>query len=561
MGDGKRSLLVAASSKYADKLVRRTSTLKLERGKGKGKESDKDLELEETKQGSNGGLEGPKREGPSRGHHASTASPSLRVKRASTLPSFKQPDEDYINPFTGIPVIRDTGFEPGSSRKVPPLRRELHRTATAPIPRISQPQSKVSASRITTSPRLTESASRNGKTSPPPSYDTWFNSSASTPAPAADNMRVKEQTVHSSCDATANSALSADEAFARSLQQEEFLEIQRERDMFLSDALANGTVDDGDIELAQFMLRETEDLIAATGGRVGNFHHFEGVSQAGSSEWDAEREQMRMDRLYALELERALNNEDASISEALRLQAEFDAEIEQAKEHDEAWEEWKKTNIVECIVCGDEHHTEELLRPCEHGYCEGCLQEGFKNAMASKTPLKCCKKILNIDDCSGLEASFVKKYKDLVVELTTQSPMYCCNKSCSKFLPPSAILGEIGTCGACGTKTCRHCRKLLHPGVFCEEDQETKAVKELAMQKGWKSCPGCNHLIERSTGCLYMTCSRCQTAFCYRCSKRWNECESTCPDGEFLSCRWVYLILIFQCSTISNTPKVSKALT
>jgi hypothetical protein len=326
--------------------------------------------------------------------------------------------------------------------------------------------------------------------------------------------------------------LAADEAIAKRLQQEEYREIQMERDLLLAYSIANGTAEDGDVELAYFMSQETAELIASTDA-VAAGPHIPGASpHASFHPWgiDGETLQIQLDWLEARELEKELKVEDpaheASISEAQRLQAIFDRE---AKDED-AWEDWKKSNMEECIVCGDEQLREELARPCEHGYCYSCLQDGFKNALASKTPFKCCKKPLSIRGCLGLSTQFVAEYEEMMLELSTAKPLYCSNAQCAKFLPPRLIVGDIGTCEKCARQTCRHCRRPAHPGTFCKEDKETNAVKDLAKAKGWKTCPGCNHLIERQSGCLHMICSRCQTAFCYRCSKRWKDCESTCPD-------------------------------
>lgn len=326
--------------------------------------------------------------------------------------------------------------------------------------------------------------------------------------------------------------LAADEAFAKTLQQEEYREIQMERDLLLAYSIANGTAEDGDVELAYFMSQETVTLIASTDA-VATGPHTPGASEHASFDpWgiDSETFQMQLDWLEARELQMELRAKDAadeaSFSEAKRLQAEFDKEAQ----NDKAWEDWKKSNIEECIVCGDEQHREELVRPCEHGYCDGCLQDGFKAALVSKTPFKCCQKALSLEGCSGLSAEFVAEYEEMMLELSTPNPMYCCNAQCAKFLPPRVVVGDVGTCEKCRSQTCRHCRRRTHPGTFCEEDKETEAVKNLAKKKGWKTCPGCNHLIERQSGCLHMICSRCQTAFCYRCSKRWKDCESTCPD-------------------------------
>jgi E3 ubiquitin-protein ligase RNF144 len=331
----------------------------------------------------------------------------------------------------------------------------------------------------------------------------------------------------------------ADEALAKSLQQEEYRSQQMERDMLLAYALANGTADDGDIALAHYMARETASLIlstensAQTGTKTSESYATYPAAQFSLKGKEKDQPFAQIDSLRkAKELEEYLtaqaSSEDANLAFARQLQASYDREAN----NDDAWQEWKKSNIDECIVCGDEHHRDELLRPCEHGYCEGCLQDGFKRALSSKTVLKCCKP-LDIEYCTGLTSKFILEYQEMILELTTLNPLYCSLRKCGTFLPPSAITGDVGTCTKCKTETCKHCTKRHHPGKFCKEDKETNAVKELAKSKGWKTCPGCNHLIERQSGCLHMVCSRCQTAFCYRCEKRWKDCESTCPDGEF----------------------------
>ena len=39
---------------------------------------------------------------------------------------------------------------------------------------------------------------------------------------------------------------------------------------------------------------------------------------------------------------------------------------------------------------------------------------------------------------------------------------------------------------------------------------------ELARQNFWKRCPGCQAMVQRISGCFYMSCS-CGTRFCYDC--------------------------------------------
>ncbi len=322
--------------------------------------------------------------------------------------------------------------------------------------------------------------------------------------------------------------LAADQAFARQLQLEEERELQIERDLLLAYKIANGTADDGDRELAYFMYQDTARRIESTISGV------KPLTQVDSDMLAQNPEDLRAhyDWLKAHELEKEMKArfkaDEASFLEAKKLQEQFDQEAK----NEEAWEQWKGSNIDTCTSCLEEHGREDLVRECEHGYCNNCLQAAFKAALGSRALFKCCKKALQIKDCLGLTDEFTMEYEEMMVELSTPNPLFCSNTKCAKFVPPRLIVGDVATCRKCSKKTCRHCRKKLHPGSFCAEDKETEAVKALAKKKGWKTCPGCNHLIERSQGCLHMTCSRCQTAFCYRCSKPWKDCESTCPDRE-----------------------------
>jgi hypothetical protein len=96
----------------------------------------------------------------------------------------------------------------------------------------------------------------------------------------------------------------------------------------------------------------------------------------------------------------------------------------------------------------------------------------------------------------------------MILELSTPKLLYCCNAQCAKFLLPRVIVGDVGTCAKCRSQTCRHCRRPAHPRTFCGGDKEIKAVEDLEKQKGWKMCPGCNHLIQRQSGCLHMICPK-----------------------------------------------------
>jgi hypothetical protein len=153
----------------------------------------------------------------------------------------------------------------------------------------------------------------------------------------------------------------------------------------------------------------------------------------------------------------------------------------------------------------------------------------FKSAYKSKTPFKCCRTLIKPTVATPfISTSFSERYSLFHLEATTKHPKYCSSSSCHLFIPPSTIHGPVATCPSptCTRRTCTKCMKKEHKGV-CKEDKEGKAVEALAKKKGWKKCPGCGWILERTEGCLHMTC-RCKAEWCYACGREWGVCGSTC---------------------------------
>lgn len=149
--------------------------------------------------------------------------------------------------------------------------------------------------------------------------------------------------------------------------------------------------------------------------------------------------------------------------------------------------------------------------------------------MASRTPFQCCQTAVNLDSMIGvLPEDLHSRYQDLVLEHATPNPIYCSNRSCGIFIPPSQAQGpDLVECSRCATATCRHCRNRSHLGTDCPADIATQQVKTLATAQGWKACPGCSRIAEKISGCLHMRC-RCGTEFCYGCGQFYGLCQGGC---------------------------------
>ncbi|KAL0322941.1 UNVERIFIED_CONTAM: putative E3 ubiquitin-protein ligase [Sesamum angustifolium] len=57
--------------------------------------------------------------------------------------------------------------------------------------------------------------------------------------------------------------------------------------------------------------------------------------------------------------------------------------------------------------------------------------------------------------------------------------------------------------------------------------KDDKIVKQLAKKKNWQKCPKCKIYVEKTEGCVHMTC-RCKYEFCYRCGAKWSDSHGNC---------------------------------
>ncbi|GAW12935.1 hypothetical protein ANO14919_023080 [Xylariales sp. No.14919] len=221
--------------------------------------------------------------------------------------------------------------------------------------------------------------------------------------------------------------------------------------------------------------------------------------------------QLEQDRILAEQVE-----EEARIEEA-RIQAQAEAEER---------ERIRRERLRECVVCMEEDDMSSMIQsPCAHWYCHEDLQTAFQSALNSRQPFRCCRQDIPVDLYPTLTDGFRERYRLMILELTTPNPVYCSNRACGVFVPPSQYQGpDIAACRACGSTTCRMCRNATHVGI-CPQDVGMQQAVSLATSNGWRPCPNCNNMVEKSSGCTHMTC-RCGGQFCYICGGVWGACRA-----------------------------------
>ena len=137
--------------------------------------------------------------------------------------------------------------------------------------------------------------------------------------------------------------------------------------------------------------------------------------------------------------------------------------------------------------------------------------------MQSKLPFICCKipvSLKTIPRFVILPTGQLETYSKILLDFENFGALYCGNPRCSEYLTLAPETdAQLVYCIQCGENTCRECSRVHMRHMSCDF-----SVVKLAKEAGWKRCPHCRMMVERSSGCRDMTC-RCGQAWCYGCGE------------------------------------------
>ncbi|XP_022898248.1 probable E3 ubiquitin-protein ligase RNF217 isoform X2 [Olea europaea var. sylvestris] len=183
-----------------------------------------------------------------------------------------------------------------------------------------------------------------------------------------------------------------------------------------------------------------------------------------------------------------------------------------------------------CEICVDEKPTNELFRVlgCTHSYCSECIAKYVASKLQQNTtiitcPVLGCKGVLEPHHCrSVLPKQVFDMWGDALCEavVLASEKFYCPFKDCSAMLIDDMRgRNEVITqseCPNCNRLFCAQCKVPWHLGIQCAEFQKLKKdernnedimLMNLAKSKKWMRCPKCSFYVEKSEGCLFITCS------------------------------------------------------
>ncbi|XP_026855169.2 probable E3 ubiquitin-protein ligase RNF217 isoform X1 [Electrophorus electricus] len=216
-----------------------------------------------------------------------------------------------------------------------------------------------------------------------------------------------------------------------------------------------------------------------------------------------------------------------------------------------------------CRICFDEKHIKPL-HCCKKAVCEECLKKYITSqVLVGQVDIAC-----PITECSGyleenvivshLAAEELAKYKYFQEVSRLDSGTKPCPQ-CSMFTSLKGRgLQATGKaehkykiqCTKCLFVWCFKCHAPWHDGLKCREYRKgDKLLRHWASviehgQRNAQKCPRCKIHIQRTEGCDHMTCTQCNTNFCYRCGEKYRHLRFFGDHTSNLSvfgCKYRYL--------------------
>ncbi|KAM0923495.1 hypothetical protein ACQ4PT_005513 [Festuca glaucescens] len=187
---------------------------------------------------------------------------------------------------------------------------------------------------------------------------------------------------------------------------------------------------------------------------------------------------------------------------------------------------------------------------CAHAFCRPCLAGHVRakveaGAATVRCPDASCAGSLDPELCrAALPSDLFVRWCGALCESMFMGARrtYCPFPDCSEMMVADDVSDGCVTqseCQVCRRLFCANCQVPWHAGVSCaefaqlgagERGREDLLLMETARESKWKRCPRCRFYVEKSHGCLHITC-RCGFQFCYGCEKPWELIHDGCP-GE-----------------------------
>ncbi|CAL8316607.1 unnamed protein product [Merluccius merluccius] len=214
-----------------------------------------------------------------------------------------------------------------------------------------------------------------------------------------------------------------------------------------------------------------------------------------------------------------------------------------------------------CLVCLLDGASIVPLQCCGKAVCDECLKRYISSQVQIGKAYIACP----IPECSGIlgEGLVVSHLANEELARYHYFLELCQLDASTKPCPQCNLFTSLETnapnrtehkykieCSACQFIWCFKCHAPWHSGLKCRDYRRgDKLLRKWASviehgQRNAQKCPRCKIHIQRTEGCDHMTCTQCNTNFCYRCGERYRQMRFFGDHTSNLSvfgCKYRYL--------------------
>lgn len=197
------------------------------------------------------------------------------------------------------------------------------------------------------------------------------------------------------------------------------------------------------------------------------------------------------------------------------------------------WEKISLADLVTCGICYD-GGVDSYSMLCGHSFCKSCwhsylalgFQRGPSFILNATCPQHDCSERLTTYDMDVIQSQLGNKWNDVYFSsFLDHSEQYrrCTGPDCwmvAAIRHFQVNLCRTVTCTRCDTPFCFACGNAPHEPAGCNAFQEWNRIfgsSTFWVKKNAKFCPSCKVPIEKNDGCNHMTCSQCGADFCWLC--------------------------------------------
>ncbi|KAK4414046.1 putative E3 ubiquitin-protein ligase [Sesamum alatum] len=185
------------------------------------------------------------------------------------------------------------------------------------------------------------------------------------------------------------------------------------------------------------------------------------------------------------------------------------------------------TRTVSCEICTEEKQKPDMfqLEGCPHSFCSTCMAKHVEyklrqNIVVISCPAEDCN---NVIEPAGplrrvMPPDMVARWEEAIIASTIldSQKIHCPYEDCSEMLVDDGDEGVVvkeSECPVCRRLFCAQCRVPWHQGFDCEEfrrlnrkRKDKEELRLLAREKKWKKCPNCKVFVDKTEGCIHITC-------------------------------------------------------